>query len=304
MAMVRLLSRLQAAEGGIINRYLSLVFCPLFSVSSFLLVALCILVTSFSAAHAQDQSGVVSITSSPAGQPVYVDDLLIGVTPLERYPILAGQRHIRVSHPDQSDWDVRDWIKTVSVTAGTPLQIDIPFVGPVSVSSEPFGASVYLDSAYCGTTPLRLTDLAPGSHTLMIRKDGFETLSRTVTISDTSRQMLSVLLTPETAGPHSSILRSASNTGNTQKWVAYVTLGLGSLFGGLALYTNHQADLSYQRYLNTADPVVLERSFRSASRYDKRSSQYVVIAQVNFAASFYFLIRRAFQRQEPSPEGK
>ena len=293
--MMRRLSRLLVAEG---RSQLSIINCQL------TVLALCFLLTSFSAVQAQERYGALSITSSPVGQPVYVDDLMIGLTPLERYPILVGQRHLRVSHPDRSDWDARDWMSIVSVTAGDTLQIDIPFVGPISVSSDPFGAAVYVDSAYFGTTPLRLTDLAPGVHTLMIQKDGFETLSRSIAIRDTSRQMVSVLLTPETAGPRSSILRSANNTGNTQKWVAYVTLGLGSLFGGLALYTNHQADMAYQRYLSTADPVVQERSFRSATRYDRRSSQYVVVAQVNFAASFYFLIRRAFQRQEPPLDGK
>lgn len=269
-----------------------------------LFLAICFLFTGFSAVQAQKPTGTLSITSTPVGQPVYVNDLLIGLTPLEHYPLPIGQHLIRVSHPDRSDWDTRDWMRTISVTAGATLQIEIPFIGPVTVSSVPFGAMVYVDSSYFGSTPIRLTDLSPGVHTLMIRKEGFDTLTRSLTIQDTSRQMVSFLLTPRTVGRLGSVVRSARSSGRTQKWAAYVTLGLGSLFGGLALYTNHQADLSYQRYLNTADPVLLERSLRSANHYDRRASQYVVVAQVNIAASFYFLIRRAFQRQEPPVDGR
>jgi len=56
--------------------------------------------------------------------------------------------------------------------------------GSLSISSKPAGASVYLDSAYVGKTPLTLNAVSPGSHTVDIRAPGYLSCSIGVTVSE------------------------------------------------------------------------------------------------------------------------
>ncbi|QYZ78978.1 PEGA domain-containing protein [Methanofollis formosanus] len=52
-----------------------------------------------------------------------------------------------------------------------------PTTGTLSVSSSPSGAKVYVDGAYYGRTPQKVTGLAAKSHTLEVRLDGYDTWS-------------------------------------------------------------------------------------------------------------------------------
>ncbi|MBM3265553.1 MAG: PEGA domain-containing protein [candidate division Zixibacteria bacterium] len=246
----------------------------------------------------QDDPGYLDLTSVPNGQPVYIDDAPAGPTALMRYPLAPGKHRIRIPHPNRTDWDARDWAQDIHVSSGETIRLHVPFTGPVSVTTDPFDAVVFVDERYVGSTPVRLSDLAPGPHALLVRKSGYEEIRRTLVVADTSRQTLSFTLIPET-GPHrTTVSVHADWNGRRQKIIGYAAMGVGAVFGGLALHASREADRAYERYLNTADPVALESAFRRAARYDTRASRYVVVAQVNFATSFYFLVARAFGKQK------
>ncbi len=55
-------------------------------------------------------------------------------------------------------------------------------VGSLKISSNPSGAEVYLDNVYKGKTPLTLTKLQPGAHTLVLKKSGYSELLQSVNI--------------------------------------------------------------------------------------------------------------------------
>ena len=56
-------------------------------------------------------------------------------------------------------------------------------VGFLSISSEPNGADIYVDGKHCGMTNKVVTDLAEGSHTLKLEKQGYVTLTKTINIT-------------------------------------------------------------------------------------------------------------------------
>ena len=56
-------------------------------------------------------------------------------------------------------------------------------VGFLSISSEPNGANIYVDGKHCGMTNKVVTDLAEGSHTLKLEKQGYVTLTKTINIT-------------------------------------------------------------------------------------------------------------------------
>jgi hypothetical protein len=246
--------------------------------------------------QAQSDENRLFITSMPSGQPVYLDGLPIGDTPIEGYPVAPGRHQIHVVHPGHGEWGVKDWFQEVTTGEDT-LRFDIVFTGPVTAFSEPYDAQVFLGGTPVGITPLRLTDLAPGSYTLLIRKSGFEDIHRVITVKDTATQIISVRLDPLEGSPD-DVRSSLRLTGRFHRIGAYTSLGLGALFSGLALYSNHQAEQAYRRYLGTADPEQLEKAFRDAEKYDTRTSRFVVIAQINFGTSFYFFMSNVFRNEK------
>ena len=56
--------------------------------------------------------------------------------------------------------------------------------GFLAVSTEPNEADVYVDGKHYGKTMTVITDLAEGSHTLKLEKQGYVTLTKTITIKE------------------------------------------------------------------------------------------------------------------------
>jgi len=68
--------------------------------------------------------------------------------------------------------------------------------GSVKITSVPFGAEVYLDNEYHGTTPTTITAVQAGNHTVEIRESGYKTWSRDITVTSGSTASVSPSLVP------------------------------------------------------------------------------------------------------------
>lgn len=72
-----------------------------------------------------------------------------------------------------------------SVTTGVTVALvrDTPETGSLDLDSSPTGADVWLDNRYYGETPLIIGDISPGTHTVTLRKAGFEDMKLDITIT-------------------------------------------------------------------------------------------------------------------------
>ena len=61
------------------------------------------------------------------------------------------------------------------------------------IASEPAGANVYLDNTIKGITPVTLTTVANGYHTILLRLDGYEDYTRAITVMADAPQVNAVL---------------------------------------------------------------------------------------------------------------
>jgi len=73
--------------------------------------------------------------------------------------------------------------------------------GILSVTTTPAGAYVFIDGAQRGVTPATISGLAPGDHTLLLKMDGYQDLTSTVTIIAGQTQPYSSGLVPVSAAP-------------------------------------------------------------------------------------------------------
>ena len=68
--------------------------------------------------------------------------------------------------------------------------------GSISVSSNPTGASLYVDTIYQGVTNQIVGNLAVGSHTVTLKKSGYQDYSQTASVNNAQTTYLSITLSP------------------------------------------------------------------------------------------------------------
>jgi len=143
-----------------------------------------------------EQTGTISLSSSPSGVSVYLDGKYKGATPLILNGIPIGSHTIKLTKSGYNDFS-----KTVTVSSGKNSLISESLseqTGIISLSSSPSGASVYLDGKYKGTTPLILNGIPIGSHTIKLTKSGYNDFSKTVTVSSDKNSLISESLSEQT----------------------------------------------------------------------------------------------------------
>ena len=86
-----------------------------------------------------------------------------------------------------------------SISAGFPVQPgQPPRPGTMDITSTPDGATVMVNSAFRGVTPLTLSGLPPGTYNLSLSKSGYSILSTPVTVESGSDSEVTATLVLQT----------------------------------------------------------------------------------------------------------
>jgi hypothetical protein len=144
-----------------------------------------------------DTSGWINVNIHPSGGTACVDD---GQQCQTSYPVdthatmvlqfrnLPVDRYHTVTVYTDGYQPVT---QNVYVTADKMVSLDITLVplvptpapaGQLTVHSTPAGAAVYLDNANMGVSPIILTNISAGRHTVMFQMSGFQELATEVTV--------------------------------------------------------------------------------------------------------------------------
>ena len=119
----------------------------------------------------------------------------------------------------------RSTSQVVTATAGEPrktvtLQAPVPIYGEMTITTKPSGAKVLIDGVEVKdqTTPVYLTDILVGQHTVTLTKNGYDDYKQQVSISETTPANFTAALTvrkTDTPAPPSAG-SSTDNTGGVQ----------------------------------------------------------------------------------------
>ena len=148
-------------------------------------------------------TGNLLISSDPAGAGIYIDGSYSGVThsgePATFTGIAPGPHSVELKLSNYQGYS-----ETVEIVAGTTSTVSAnlagsPNPGPfasVEISSTPSGASVFLDDAMQGITPLTLSAVPAGKHTISIRMTGYSDYSTVLQLSPGQSALISAALAP------------------------------------------------------------------------------------------------------------
>jgi hypothetical protein len=190
------------------------------------------------------KEGDLRVESQPTAS-VFLDNKHIGKTPLGKTPvkITAGEYTMKITaddnNPPLAAWEGKVTVRQNSLTYvnATLSESELTTASDVlwlektggskaelSVISNPDGASVLVDDEMKGFTPITISDLPAGQHTLTVATRGF--INRTVKIKTTSgyRVMSSIKLalspggaqpTPEASPSSEAVATTPAATGKT-----------------------------------------------------------------------------------------
>jgi hypothetical protein len=126
--------------------------------------------------------GVVTVSTNPSGATVYLDGTYKGVSPLTLSNVEEGSYTVKVTMSGYKDYS-----QAITITAGSNIPVTATLTAfTIGVSSDPVGATVYVDGSNQGVTPLSSLKISEGSHTIKFTKSGYQDCEKSVSITQTS----------------------------------------------------------------------------------------------------------------------
>jgi hypothetical protein len=165
--------------------------------------------TSVSANLQPSANAYVQIASYPSGAAVYIDGSYVGNTQystasnpnyMDAGPFTPGTSHTLLFTLDGFNPYSTSFIlssgetRTISVTM-VPVTPVIT-TATLQISSDPSGASVYVDNVFRGVTPVNLNDITAGTHTVLLQNIGYDDWSQSISFSAGQTVERTVVLSP------------------------------------------------------------------------------------------------------------
>jgi formylglycine-generating enzyme required for sulfatase activity len=146
--------------------------------------------------------GSVEIVSRPVeGAVVALDGEEVGITPIEALPIPAGTHALTVRAPRHLPASLEIEVEGAGKEQAFEIEL-IPAWAPISLVSDPAGATVWVDGVELGETPGNF-ELDAGARTLELRLEGHNTWKREIqVIADQPQELAPIALVRADAQLH------------------------------------------------------------------------------------------------------
>jgi hypothetical protein len=115
---------------------------------------------------------LVKLGGGLKGARLFVDSTEVGALPMDALELPAGEHTVAVRRPGYADF-----IRRVPVAASKTAEVAVsltPVAGVVAVNSDVASAQVSIDGQPRGPVPLSGIVLKPGSHEIVVSREGFE----------------------------------------------------------------------------------------------------------------------------------
>jgi hypothetical protein len=139
--------------------------------------------------------GTIFVESSPPGAVVYVNGVNHGHAPATVTGLYPGTYSIVVKLTGFVDFTT-----STTISGSTRSSVYCPMIpdntgNGLYVMSTPPRASIYLDGALKGVTPMMLGNAAPGSHAILVRLSGYDDWKSTVVVPQGGTRTVAAILT-------------------------------------------------------------------------------------------------------------
>ena len=141
-------------------------------------------------------AGLLQVRSVPAGACIIVDGKPTGFRSPTSFPLPAGQHRITLSLAGHLNVE-----ESVRLGPGDTLRVEAILTplasGAISIGSDPDGATILIDGVpFDQRTPAVIPQLVVGTHTVQLRRKGFEDWSQAVVVTPSRSIGIQANLTP------------------------------------------------------------------------------------------------------------
>lgn len=141
-------------------------------------------------------TGVLIVKTIPSGATVTIDGVNMGPAPVRVDSIPTGKRRVQL--------EIAGYLGKVAgvvVAGGSEQEVQFKMVqaAGLTVVSTPTGATVTVDSVAVGVSPVTLSGLRPGAHTVSVELSGRASVSRKVDVAEGAMDTVVIALETRTA---------------------------------------------------------------------------------------------------------
>lgn len=136
--------------------------------------------------------GSMNINSEPDGAEIYLDNNLVGSTPMSLKKVAEGEHEIRLTKQNY-----KEWLQKVVVRSFQPTDVKaILKVSPgrLTINTEPSNATIFFKGQAIAQTPHTLSNIPPGEIVIRIEKAGFEERTTSVFIQPNKTEFVDIVL--------------------------------------------------------------------------------------------------------------
>ena len=130
------------------------------------------------------------MTSNPSGASAVLDNGYDQLTTTGTFSnVPTGWHNVQVSKSGYQTYSTSIEVKPGATSTVYATLTPNKQVGSISVSSNPVGASLYVDTIYQGYTNQIVGNLAAGTHTVLLKKSGYKDFSQSMTVNSRSDRL-------------------------------------------------------------------------------------------------------------------
>ena len=130
------------------------------------------------------KTGYLTITTNPPSQEVTINGALVGKTPINKLPLIAGSYTYSIKNPLFEPFSDQFEIKARESVDLQPKLVKKVFYGWLAIKTLPKkGVQVFLGDKAIGTTPLKKVNLKTGKYLVRLKAPGYDLWQRYIEIN-------------------------------------------------------------------------------------------------------------------------
>jgi hypothetical protein len=130
--------------------------------------------------------GTISVSSSPDGANVFLNGLPLGTAPIWKSGISPGSHTLTVTAANYYDWSREIRVSNGEVTYTSAVLLPRWWsqdTGVLMISSMPADGTVFVNGVELGQSPMTISELEAGTHTIRLEVAGYEPWEESVTVN-------------------------------------------------------------------------------------------------------------------------
>ena len=234
---------------------------------------------------AQEDTGYLSVDVDE-NFVISLDTLIVSNHSFSNLALKPGTYKIRAFNPDDISWYQNTFDKVIKIIPGEKVEINFKQNNYYRIYSTPINSKVFFQDKLLGKTPLFLNKDIYNDIELTLQKNGFK--NKTFLLSANSNEYF-INFNERDESQNRKVFLTGIEKSNL-KWIEEGLILTSLLSSWTSFFFKREADKSYEKYLNSANPQKMEDYFNKAENFDTYAEIAIGVSIVSLGTYLYILL--------------